>query len=221
MSKEFKKSYMHPTRRKLVDMIHTGEYEQDIKVGYRKENKEIKREVGDTWEDEKYIYEQKDGYITKSGKNTKVFTDLRKWLKEKEECKCGKDCKTKFKSQKDKKLIVKTGYCINCLAEIETQIRHAGIWQEYQNYRIWTKMIIEGRNKLEQVKQALSELKQEYEYMNEDGTTDKWQLDKPVEEVRAGMIEFIENGEKEVNDLVVKQKEAFKVIKEHDYEYIL
>lgn len=220
MSKEFKKSYMHPTRRKLVDMIHTGEYEQDIKVGYRKENKEIKREVGDTWEDEKYIYEQKDGYITKSGKNTKVFTDLRKWLKEKEECKNNK-CQTKFKSTKDKKLIIKTGYCINCLAEIETQIRHAGIWQEYQNYRIWTKMIIEGRNKLEQVKQALSELKQEYEYMNEDGTTDKWQLDKPVEEVRAGMIEFIENGEKEVNDLVVKQKEAFKVIKEHDYEYIL
>jgi len=221
MAKEFNKKYMHPTRRKLVDMIHTGEYEKDLSVGYRKNKEHIIRKVGDKWEDERFVYEQKDGYVTKSGKNSEVFTNIRKWLKEKEECKCGKDCKTKFKSQKDKKLIVKTGYCINCLAEIETEIRLAGLWEDYQNYRIWSKMIIEGKNKLEQVRQAVSELKQEYEYVNSDGSADKWVMEQPVEEVRKGMLEFIENGEKEVQDLIEKRDLAFERIKEKNYEHTL
>lgn len=221
MAKEFSKKYMHPTRRKLVDMVHTGEYEKDLSVGYREKKEHIIRKVGDKWEDERFVYEQKDGYVTKSGKNSEVFTNIRKWLKEKEECKCGKDCKTKFKSQKDKKLIVKTGYCINCLAEIETEIRLAGLWEDYQNYRIWSKMIIEGKNKLEQVRQAVSELKQEYEYVNSDGSADKWVMEQPIEEVRNGMLEFIKNGEKEVQDLIEKRDLAFERIKEKNYEHTL
>ena len=29
MAKEFNKKYMHPTRRKLVDMVLTGEYDKN------------------------------------------------------------------------------------------------------------------------------------------------------------------------------------------------
>ena len=70
MAKEFSKKYMHPTRRKLVDMVHTGEYEKELSVGYREKKEHIIRKVGDKWEDERFVYEQKDGYVTKSGKNS-------------------------------------------------------------------------------------------------------------------------------------------------------
>ena len=44
MGKEFSRKYMHPTRRKLVDMVHTGKYEKNATIGYDKV--EQKREVG-------------------------------------------------------------------------------------------------------------------------------------------------------------------------------
>ena len=51
MAKEFKRKFMHPTRRKLADMVKTGgEYDKNTQIGY--EGKKIERKVGDVWEDE-------------------------------------------------------------------------------------------------------------------------------------------------------------------------
>ena len=55
MAKEFKRKFMHPTRRKLADMVKTGEYEKSQSVGW--EAKKTNRKVGDVWEDEHYRYE--------------------------------------------------------------------------------------------------------------------------------------------------------------------
>ena len=49
MAKEFKRKFMHPTRRKLADMVRTGEYEKNQSVGW--EAKKQTRKVGDVWED--------------------------------------------------------------------------------------------------------------------------------------------------------------------------
>ena len=54
--KEFKRKYMHPTRRKLADMVKTGMYEKNTQVGYTKS--EEKREVGDVWETEHHKFEK-------------------------------------------------------------------------------------------------------------------------------------------------------------------
>ena len=71
MAKEFKRKFMHPTRRKLADMVRTGEYEKNQSVGW--EAKKQTRKVGDVWEDEHYRYEKKEGYTLKTGKNSEVF----------------------------------------------------------------------------------------------------------------------------------------------------
>ena len=76
MGKEFKKKYMHPTRRKLVDMVETGKYDKNTTIGYTK-SKEV-RNIGDVWEDEHNKYEQKDGYILKTGKNSDSFSRNKK-----------------------------------------------------------------------------------------------------------------------------------------------
>ena len=79
MGKEFKKKFMHPTRRKLVDMVNTGEYDKNTQIGWSK--KKEQRKVGDIWEDDHYRYEKKEGYILKQGKNSGAFENIRKYLK--------------------------------------------------------------------------------------------------------------------------------------------
>ena len=145
MSKDFKKKYMHPTRRKLVDMVHTGKYEKNATIGYQ--GKKETRKVGDVWEDEHHRYEKKDGFIVKTGKNSEQFQEIRKYLEEKTKCK-NSECKTIKITKKDKTFIEKGGYCMNCTIDREHEIRVAGVWEEYQNYKYFLSLSkYEGNSK--------------------------------------------------------------------------
>ena len=77
MGKEFQRKYMHPTRRKLVDMVQTGEYDKNSQIGWTKT--EEQRNVGDVWEDKYYKYEKKNGYTIKTGKNHEALQEIRNY----------------------------------------------------------------------------------------------------------------------------------------------
>ena len=219
MGKEFNKKYMHPTRRKLVDMVQTGVYDKNTTIGY--EAKKEDRQVGDIWEDEHHRYEKKEGYILKTSKNHEQFQQIRKFLEDRTKCK-NPDCKTKKMTNKDKKLVEKAGFCINCTVEREHEIKTAGIWEEYQNYKVWTRMILVGKNKIEQYKQSIDDLKEEYEMIGSDGkVTETWKLPKPIDEVKAEIQELINYGEGEIKELEAKKEEAFNKIKEKNYEHYI
>ena len=218
MGKDFSKKYMHPTRRKLVDMVQTGKYDKNTTVGWTKKKESHK--VGDVWEDEHSKYEQKEGYVLKTGKNSEALQEIRKYLEEKSKCK-NSECKTIKKSEKDLKFIQNGGFCMNCTAERETELRAVGLFQEYQDYKIWTRMIIYGTNKLEQLKQSLTEIKPSYEYVNEDGTVEKWELPKSVEETKADIQEMIDIGTKEIEVLKNNREKAFDKLKEKNYEHYI
>ena len=218
MSKEFQRKYMHPTRRKLVDMVQTGEYDKNTTIGWTKS--EENHNVGDIWEDEFYKYEKKEGYTIKTGKNHEALQEIRNYLNLKKEC-SNPSCKKHKKTKNDEKLIQKTSYCINCLVEIEHNFRGAGIWKEYEEFRIYTRMIVEGKIKLEELKQSINEIKPYYEFINEDGSVEKWSLPKPVDEVKVEIQEMIDNGEIELKEIVQKRNDAFEVIKEHKLEHYL
>ena len=219
MGKEFKKKYMHPTRRKLVDMIQTGEYDKNTTVGY--ESKKENHKIGDVWEDEHNRYEKKEGYVLKTGKNHEATQEIRKYLEEKSKCK-NSDCETIKKSNVDRELIKSGGFCCNCTAEREHEIRTSGLWLEYQNYKVWTRMIVYGKAKLESYRQSIDELKEEYELLGSDGkVTEKWKLPKPIDEVKAEIQELIDYGENEIKELEVKREEAFDKLKEKNYEHYI
>jgi len=219
MGKDFKKKYMHPTRRKLVDMVQTGKYEKNQTIGW--ESKKEDRKVGDVWEDEHHRYEKKEGYTLKTNKNSETFQEIRKYLEEKSKCK-NSECKTKRITKKDKKFIEKGGFCINCTIEREHQIRTAGLWEEYQNYKVWTRMILVGKNKIEQYKQSIADLKEEYDMVGSDGkVTETWKLPKPIDEIKAEIQELIDYGEGEIKELEAKKVEAFNKIKEKNYEHYI
>jgi len=219
MGKEFKKKYMHPTRRKLVDMVQTGKYDKNTTVGWTK--KEETRNVGDVWEDEHNKYEKKEGYILKTGKNSEALQEIRKYLEEKSKCK-NSECKTLKKSEKDLKFIQRGGYCLNCTIDIEHKIKTAGLWIPYEDYKIATRMIVFGKTKLEELRQSLSEVKEEYQMIGSDGkVTETWKLPKSVDEVKAEIQEMIDNGEKELKVIEDKRNEAFEKLKEKNYEHYI
>lgn len=218
MGKEFKKKYMHPTRRKLVDMVKTGKYDKNTTVGYTKAKET--RNVGDKWEDDNHKYEKKEGYTIKTGKNHEAFLKIRKYLQEKNKCQ-NSTCKTIKKTDNDIRFIQNGGFCMNCTAERETVLRVEGLFVPYQNYKIWTKMIVYGKQKLDELKHSLSEVKKEYEYVNEDGTVEKWKLPKSVDEVKSEIQEMIDIGNKEIEELELKRTEVFDELKKKNYEHYL
>jgi len=61
-------------------------------------------------------------------------------------------------------------------------------------------MISEGKIRLDQMRQAHKDMKQVYEYVNEDGTLEKWTLPQPVEQEKAEMMKFIESGERKLKN---------------------
>ena len=219
MGKEFKKKYMHPTRRKLVDMVQTGKYDKNATIGY--EGKKETRKVGDVWEDEHHKYEKKEGYILKTGKNSEQFQEIRKYLEEKSKCK-NSECKTIKITKKDKVFIEKGGYCMNCTVDREHEIKTSGLWEEYQNYKVWTRMVIIGKTKIDQYRQSLGDLKEEYDMHNGEGqVTETWKLPKPIDEVREEINELIEYGEEEIKELEEKRNVAFEKLREVNMEHYL
>ena len=219
MGKEFKKKYMHPTRRKLVDMIQTGKYEKNATIGY--EAKKETRKVGDVWEDEHHKYEKKEGYTLKTNKNHEQFQEIRKYLEEKSKCK-NAECKTIKKTKKDKQFIEKGGYCMNCTIDREHELKVAGVFKEYESYKVITRMLIYGKTKLDELEQSKSELKEEYEMIGSDGkVTETWKLPKPIEEVRADIQTLIDSGSIEIQQLEKDRNEAFDKLREVNMEHYL
>mgnify|MGYP003338183732 FL=1 len=123
--KEFKRSLMHKTRKEIADFVLRGDEISQKVWGYEGESKQ--RKVGDVWEDEYWRYEQKDGYISKTGKNHEVYQEIRDYLKKKSECQ-NSECKKEKFGATDKMIIQQTGFCVDCLVEMESEIKRIGLY---------------------------------------------------------------------------------------------
>ena len=82
-------------------------------------------------------------------------------------------------------------------------------------------MIVYGKQKLEELSQSLSEVKEEYEYVNEDGTVEKWKLPKSLDEVKSEIQEMIDFGTKEIQELETKRLDAFEELRVKNYEHYI
>lgn len=197
--KEFKKNLMHKTRRELVDYVFRGE-DPSKSFGYEKINPHIKREVGEKWEDDTYLYEQKEGYVLKTGKNHEVFQSVREFLREKEKC-SNSSCQKQKYGGNDKILIKESGYCVDCNVEMDEEARKLGVFEEYKNFRLFKRAIAQALDAKTQIESGIKELKPHYEQILEDGRIEIWHLPKPIDEMKADMQLEIENIEKGLQEL--------------------
>ena len=222
MAKEFNKKFMHPTRRKLVDMVMSGgEYKKDTFVSFSDTKENIKRNIGDTWEDsDGNLWEQKEFGKVKKSKLTDTMSEVRQYLQQMSTCKAD-DCDVVGKySGADKKLISKTGYCAGCLARRELQIRLDGLWKEYEVYKLATNMLADGKEVLAKLQQAYDDAKQEYEYVNEDGTLEKWAMERDVEELKAEILVDITETKEKLERIEEERNIAWDRLKDKNYDLV-
>lgn len=224
MSKEFQKKYIHPTRRKLVDMVFNGEYESAPTVGYTPEaEKTVSRQIGERWKDKSGIeWEQRGGYKVKVSELSDVMSNIRKELSEKNNCKLkGKGCEMKGKiSPTNKKLIRQTGYCSSCLAALEHPIRIDGLYIAYENFKLMSNMVKEGISMLEKLEQAYNEAKQVYEYIDADGNTQKWEMERNVDEIKSEIREDINKLNDELSIVKENRKKVYELLKDKNYTLV-
>ena len=222
MAKEFNKKFMHPTRRKLVDMVmHGGDYEKNTQISFSGADKEvIKRAVGDKWVDsDGKQWEQLEAGKIQTSELSDTMQEVRAYLDKLNTCK-SENCKTIKIGRVDKKLISKTGYCLHCLTIKESQIKYDGLWKEYEDYKIYSNMIAHGKDVIAQFQQAYNDARQDYEVVGEDGKIEKWAMERDVNELKAEIMSDIINFEKEIEEVTKLRDEAYEKLKYKNYDLV-
>ena len=222
MAKEFNKKFMHPTRRKLVDMVLSGgEYEKNTQISFSGADKEkIKREVGERWTDDNgKSWQQYEAGKIEVSELGDIMAETRAYLDGLNSCKAD-DCKTIKLGRVDKKLVSKTGYCATCLAKKELEIKLDGLWEAYEDYKIYNNMIAYGKDVVSQFQQAYNDAKQTYEVVQEDGTIEKWSMERDVNELKAEILVDITNFEKEIQQAIKFRNDAWDKLKDKSYDLV-
>jgi hypothetical protein len=222
MAREFNKKFMHPTRRKLVDMVmHGAEYEKDSFISFSGADKKIiKHKVGEKWTDENgKSWEQSEGGRIEFSELGDIMAEARAYLDKLNTCKSD-NCKTIKIGRVDKKLISKTGYCLHCLTIREAEIKYDGLWNEYEDYKIYSNMIAHGNDVVAQFKQAYNDAKQTYEVVQEDGTIEKWSMERDVTELKAEILTDITKFEEEIEQATKLRNEAYEKLKDKNYDLV-
>jgi uncharacterized protein YqgV (UPF0045/DUF77 family) len=217
--KKFNKKYMHPTRRKLVDMVHTGEYQKDTQVSLSDIKEETERNVGDKWEENGVVWEQKSYGRVKQSKASSELSDVRKYLSNKHECKSPTCTKVKY-GPTDRKLVSTTGFCVDCLVDREQVIKKDGLWEAYTEYKIYSNMAAHGTDILQKWNQALDEVNNVETFVNEDGSVERWVENVDVDYLREKIQKDIENGKKELLEVIEKRNAAYELLKDKNYELV-
>ena len=222
MAKEFNKKFMHPTRRKLVDMVmHGAEYEKESFISFSGADKEIiKRKVGEKWtDDDGKSWEQLEAGKVQTSELGDIMAETRAYLDKLNTCKSD-NCKTIKVGRVDKKLISKTGYCLHCLTIRESQIKVDGLWDAYEDYKIFSNMIAHGNDIVAQFKQAYRDAKQTYEVVQEDGKIETWSMERDVEELKAEILLEIIKFEGEIEQATKLRNEAYEKLKDKNYDLV-
>ena len=222
MAREFNKKFMHPTRRKLVDMVmHGAEYEKESFISFSGADKEIiKRKVGEKWtDDDGKTWEQLEAGKVQTSELGDIMAETRAYLDKLNTCK-SEECKTIKPGRVDKKLISKTGYCLHCLTLREAEIKYDGLWEAYEDYKIFSNMIAYGNDVVAQFKQAYNDAKQTYEVVQEDGKIETWSMERDVEELKAEILLEIVKFEGEIEQATKLRNEAYDKLKDKNYDLV-
>ena len=193
---------------KAVNQMIRGEHRTQTQKTKGYEKKSIERQLGDSWVDkygQKWI--QKNGYRAKVGKLSKIRNII-----EQSTCPvCSKNA-TNF----DKQFITREGKCHDCVVKQETLMVCEGYMTNEPIYEQWERKKIRKNVEsfLEDASKDVQMLKQKFtrtDYINSDGTIDKWKLpesvkaiessiDKQFDKFKDKLLEKLDQGDKNVNN---------------------
>jgi hypothetical protein len=191
---------------RAVNQMIRGEHRTQTRTTKGFEKKSIQRQVGESWVDkngQKWI--QKEGYKSKVGK----LSNIRKVIEQSICPVCSKKA-TDF----DKQFLSREGKCHDCIVKEETLMVCEGYVKKEPIYEQWEREKIRKNvnSFLKDAAKDVEMLKERFtktDYVNSDGTVDKWKLpestatihqslDKQFEQFKDELLEQLEQGDKNV-----------------------
>jgi|TARA_R110000744_G_scaffold375482_4_gene488970 hypothetical protein len=199
---------------KAVNQMIRGEHRTQTQKTKGYEKKSIERQIGDSWVDKAgQEWVQKNGYKAKIGR----FNEVRKSITTSNCPKCDKKA-TRF----DKQFITREGMCHDCVVKQETLLMCEGHMKKEPIYEQWERKKIRDNAEsfLEDAAKDVEMLKAKFtksEYVNSDGTIDKWKipesvesieqsLDKQFDKFKEELLEKLDQGEKNVGIKITTSK---------------
>tara|TARA_R100000030_G_scaffold12562_1_gene8401 strand:- start:852 stop:1472 length:621 start_codon:yes stop_codon:yes gene_type:complete len=169
---------------KAINEMIRGEHRTQTRKSKGFEEKNISREIGDIWTDKNgQKWEQKNGYKVKLSRLNKIRSIAQPDL-----CpSCNKVAK-KF----DKQFIAKEGKCYDCIVAHETLLHCEGVTTKKPIYEQWENKKVRANVEsfLKDAKKDVEMLKARFtktEFVNSDGTIDKWKLPESVESIESSL----------------------------------
>tara|TARA_R100000008_G_C3520087_1_gene133498 strand:+ start:160 stop:786 length:627 start_codon:yes stop_codon:yes gene_type:complete len=194
---------------KAVNEMIRGEHRIQTRTTKGFEEKSVERQIGDSWTDKNgQTWIQKNGYKAKVGKLSKIRKVVEHAL-------CP-EC-TKKATNFDKHFIAREGKCHDCIVKEETLLLCDGYLKEkkHGSFQAWEREKIRKNvnSFLKDAAKDVEMLKKRFtqtEYVNSDGTIDKWRLpeskdmitqsiDKQFEKFKGELLEKLEKGNKNDN----------------------
>lgn len=195
-----KNKHIHKSRKKIIDTVFGREDNTQRVHGYEGEG-DKKREIGEIWTDsEGKTWEQKDGYRASINK----MDEVRQYLKKLTTCK-NEDCKTSTYSKADKKLVVRTGYCLDCTQRLEQKLKDDGTYPFYEDYKITCNKIGWLRDYKQKMEDSLKYLTKDYQMVYETGHVENWKWDIDIDKVREDLNKDIDSSD-EALGLLLQRK---------------
>jgi hypothetical protein len=197
---EEKNNHIHPTRKLIIDTVFGRTDENQKTFGYEKEADKT-REVGEKWTDsDGKEWEQKEGYKT----NVSQMDEVRQYLNKLNNCQSEK-CDTIKYSNADKKVIRKTGMCVTCLRQFEQRLKDDGTYPFYEDYKITNNQLSYVIDLKAQFEEGLRGVSQTMEFINEDGTIQKWHYDIDIEKVKEDLQNDINSATEAIESLLERK----------------
>lgn len=157
---------------RAINQMLSGTHKSQNKTTVGYQSKEEDRNVGDKWIDNNGVqWEQKDGYKVSSAKALEAVMAAIKALKMPNTCpKCNNEMKD---NQYNKKMWKVHKMCFDCVIDMEHEHRLNGTYEQYEkdlmrkNIEAW---LIDARAEMGAIKELLTKA----EFVNSDGTVEKW-----------------------------------------------
>ena len=180
---------------KAVNQMIRGEHKTQTRTSKGFEKKSIERQIGDSWVDkngQKWV--QKNGYKAKIGKLSKIRNII-----EQSVCPVCSKKATRF----DKQFISREGKCHDCVLKRETLLSCEGYVKKEPIYQRWERDEIRKNvnSFLKDAAKDVEMLKQQFtktEFVNSDGTVDKWKLPESVESINNSLDKQFEQFKEEL-----------------------
>ena len=169
---------------KAVNEMIRGEHRTQTRKSKGYETKNIERRVGDSWTDKHgQTWIQKNGYKAKVGK----LNNIRSVIDQSVCPQCSKHT-TRF----DKQFITREGKCHDCIVKEETLMVCEGYVKNEPIYEKWEREKVRKNvnSFLQDAAKDVEMLKQKFtttEYVNSDGTIDKWNLPESPEAIKTNI----------------------------------